>query len=236
MQSPTDRTSREANDECQCTYTYPEEWRPVPNYEGIYEVSNHGRVKSLERIVKIRTGGERKYGGIILKPQIGSHGYRSVCLFKDKKPRQHTIHALVLSSFQRSKKDGEVCRHLDGNQLNNHTENIVWGSYRENGKDAVRHGRNVQANQTHCIREHILMSPNLCSPRSNRDPAQRECLSCARAWAYISHHQLSKEVLQEVSDSYYQQIMSGGGTSRGAKRNGGYRHLWVGAQSVEDAA
>lgn len=205
MRQPS-RTPLETNDECQCAYTYPEEWRDVPHYEGIYQASNHGRVKSLERIVKIRTGGERRYGGITLKPQTGSHGYLSVSLFKDKKPRQHTIHSLVLSAFQRSKKDGEVCRHLDGNPLNNHTENLVWGSYRENGKDAVRHGRNVQANRKNCIRGHVLASPNLCSPRSNRDPDQRECLSCARAWAYVAHHKLPKEALQSVSDSYYEKI------------------------------
>lgn len=109
-------------------------WRDVPEYEGLYRVSDQGRVMSL-----VGPHGERRER--ILKPGIGSHGYFLVTLCKNGKIRSHNIHRLVLRAFKRPmRKDQTVTRHLNGIRTDNRLCNLAWGSPRENQTDRVLHG------------------------------------------------------------------------------------------------
>jgi len=117
-----------------------EEWRPIDGYEGRYEVSSLGRVRSLDHVVEFRTatGDERKLTvrGRLLKLTPNNHGYMQ-CGLSNK---THIVHALVLAAFHGRRPDGLECRHLDGNKLNNAAFNLTWGTSKENGQDCVRHG------------------------------------------------------------------------------------------------
>jgi len=101
-------------------------WKPVKNYEGIYEVSNLGRVKSLSRII-LRRG---KYPFLsnerILKPGISSNAYLTVFLSFNTVQKSHLIHQLVAEAFLNHKPNGHklVCNHIDFNRLNNHVDNL----------------------------------------------------------------------------------------------------------------
>lgn len=116
---------------------FMERWRPVINFEGLYEVSNFGRVRSVSRWVTFGKG-RRLVEGAILRFSIKGN-YRNVCLCNQGIEKTKTVHRLVAEAFVPG--EGEVVRHLDGNPLNNHAENLAWGSYADNEADKRAHGR-----------------------------------------------------------------------------------------------
>lgn len=108
-----------------------EEWRPVIGYEGLYEVSSMGRVRSY------------KYGkNKLVKPVEHGHGYLAVFLYRDGVRTKRKLHRLVLESFVGSSPDGWVARHLNGNPSDNRLCNLAWGTSSENAQDRNFHGTN----------------------------------------------------------------------------------------------
>ena len=127
-----------------------EQWRPVVGYEGRYEVSDLGRVRSLDRI---RSNG-RKWRGRVLRPVPMERGYLSVNLWLDNTPRMHLTHRLVLAAFEGPAPEGSEGRHLDGNPSNNALFNLAWGTHSENQYDQVSHGTHHHAALEHCPAGH----------------------------------------------------------------------------------
>jgi hypothetical protein len=111
-------------------------WLSVPGFEGAYEVSCLGRVRSLGRING--TGYFRK--GTILKIDWRKHGYGFLTLMKNGVRHTIGVHEIVLISFIGPRKRGMESRHLDGNPLNNIPSNLRWGTKAENEADKIRHG------------------------------------------------------------------------------------------------
>jgi hypothetical protein len=117
-------------------------WKDIPEYEGYYQVSNLGRVKSVKRIIyridgKIKTFKER-----ILKATIGSSGYLVAGLSKDGKLKKFTVHKLVAVSFLGHKPCGqkEVVDHIDNNQFNNRLDNLQLTTQRHNASKDKKGG------------------------------------------------------------------------------------------------
>lgn len=110
-----------------------EEWKDVINYEGLYQVSNLGRIKSLARIVQ-GTFKNYNYKCKILKPGINTKGHLYVNLYKDKKPKTRTIHQLVAEAFLNHLpcKFELVVDHIDNNKNNNCVTNLQIVTQREN--------------------------------------------------------------------------------------------------------
>ena len=113
-----------------------EVWRDIPNYEGIYQVSNLGRVKSLERFDAL--GHKRKEK--ILKPRITRVGYYLVALTKQLIRKDYLVHRLVYEAFNGQMPEGYEVNHINeiksDNRLSNlnlmtHKENINYGSRTE---------------------------------------------------------------------------------------------------------
>jgi len=109
-------------------------WKDIPEYEGLYQASNFGNIKSLK-------GKRGSIDDRILKPGKDNKGYLYVILRKNNKSKKYFVHYLILLSFVGKRKEGEVTRHLDGNPINNRFENIVNGTKRENQKDRIRHNK-----------------------------------------------------------------------------------------------
>lgn len=108
-----------------------EEWRPIPGYEGRYEVSNRGRVAALN----FARSGKRG----LLSQRTLEYGHKLVDLWKFNKREQLLVHRLVLETFVSPCPKGCETRHLDGNAGNNWVVNLKWGTPKENGEDRVRH-------------------------------------------------------------------------------------------------
>ena len=107
-----------------------EDWRAIPGYEGKYEVSNLGRVRSLNRMEKsgnrVRPRRER-----ILKPDT-PHGYERVMLSAEGKRSRVMVHHLVLSAFVGPRPEGYDTNHIDGKKRNNVVHNLEWVTRRTN--------------------------------------------------------------------------------------------------------
>ena len=183
-----------------------ERWKPVNGYVGIYEVSSHGRVRSLDRVVTYSDGRVRRYKGKVLRTTPKQRGgYPVVCLYSQDKGQTRHIHALVAEAFIGPRPEGmEVC-HGDGDPANNRLDNLRYGTSRENKLDTVRHGTDRDAAKTHCPRGHRLSAENLRPSSAKR--GKRQCLACARTHAYVQYRPELKPQFKAIADSYFNAIL-----------------------------
>ena len=118
-------------------------WKDIEGYEGLYQVSNLGRVRSLNRITNGKFGNRslclRK--GRILKPRKISL-YTGVYLSKNGHVKNYTIHRLVAQAFIPNPQNKLEVNHIDGNKLNNKVDNLEWATRSENEQHAYRTGLN----------------------------------------------------------------------------------------------
>jgi hypothetical protein len=108
-----------------------ESWKSVVGYEGLYEVSSFGCVKSLKR----KYAGER-----MLKQRKASSGYLYVDLYKNGTRKSFRVHKLVANSFVENPLSLPQINHIDGNKQNNNVRNLEWCTARGNIVHAVKHG------------------------------------------------------------------------------------------------
>lgn len=119
-------------------------WHPVAGYEGLYEVSSLGRVRSLDRITRQRSRSGRyvdvRYRGKMLKLAVDKKGYRFVCLAKEGISKNFMVHTLVLEAFVGPRQPGLVCRHGTAGNGCNDLSNLSYGTYKDNIHDKYRDG------------------------------------------------------------------------------------------------
>ena len=109
-----------------------EEWRDIKNYEGLYQISNYGRVRSfLKKDIS-------SYGKI-LKP-TENKGYLQVGLHKNKKGKKFFVHRLVARAFIKNLEGKPQINHIDGNKKNNNVNNLEWCNNSENQIHAYKTG------------------------------------------------------------------------------------------------
>lgn len=109
-----------------------EQWKDIDAYEGMYQVSSHGRVRSLDR--KDHRG--RFWKGRILKQVKIKSGYYQVTLLKIGKQKQIGVHRLVALAFVPNENKPKIINHKDGNKTNNFASNLEWVTVSENTKHA----------------------------------------------------------------------------------------------------
>lgn len=118
-------------------------WKDIKGYEGNYQISNLGRVKSLERMVKNRIPGYfNKIKERILSLVLNSHGYYRVTLSKNGYQRPERIHRLVADCFvEKDALDKIEVNHIDSNKLNNRWDNLEWISRKEHQLHTLNSGK-----------------------------------------------------------------------------------------------
>lgn len=114
-----------------------EVWRPVVGYEGRYDVSNYGRVRSIGRYDNI---GHYRPDRILRAPKTPA-GYPHVHLSKNGVARWYLVHRLVTEAFLEKVEGCNIVNHLDNNPANNHVDNLEWTTYTGNMQWAAKQGR-----------------------------------------------------------------------------------------------
>lgn len=159
-----------------------EKWLPIDGYPG-YQVSDQGRVRSLDREVRSRWGTPKKLRGRILSlTKVGgaysSGRYFGCTIYNDGVPKMATVHVLVLEAFVGPRPDGAHACHRDDDPENNFLENLYWGAPRENVRDSINSGRHTSAKEsskTHCPYGHSYTVENTyVKPKTGH----RECRIC----------------------------------------------------------
>lgn len=143
-----------------------EEWRPVVGYEGLYEVSDLGRVRNS-------SGREIS--------QWYTAKYLTVSLGR----KSALVHRIVLSSFSLGQPDGKpLVLHINGNAEDNRLSNLKWGNQSENMRDRVRHGTDPNLRKTHCPQGHPY---NIENTHVNVNGG-RVCRECKRSVEVSRYH------------------------------------------------
>lgn len=109
-----------------------ETWKDVENYVGYYQISNNGRIRSLDRVSINKDGIKRILKGKIMNPAIGPHGYYTICLRKKGLRETARIHRLVAVEFIENPNNLPIINHKNEIKTDNRVENLEWASYAYN--------------------------------------------------------------------------------------------------------
>jgi len=199
LRTKAQRSAHAADDWCRPD----EKWLPVPGYEGHYEVSDMGRVRSLDREVLHADGVLHRKCGRVLRPWIGAkNGYPCVSLKMNGKRTGWCVHRLVALAFLGNPANGhEVC-HSNGDRSDARLGNLRWDTHSANMCDRRKDGTDHNVAKTHCPRDHRLAGPNI---QRARDSASRHCKACARARAKFGRS--THPAFKAESDRQYRRIM-----------------------------
>ena len=118
-----------------------EEWRDVVGYEGLYQVSSEGRVKSLERKFINKIGRERYVKECFLKPGADRGGYLRVGLCDGEKRKTFKVHRLVCEAFHENPDNKPQVNHINEIKTDNRASNLEWATARENSNFGTRNER-----------------------------------------------------------------------------------------------
>lgn len=169
-------------------------WRPVAGYEGLYEVSEDGRIKSLAR-TRWNGRGWQAVPERVRKAAPNTWGYLSVGTCRDGRQRTRAVHVIVAEAFYGPRPEGTEVRHLNGNQRDNRAANLRYGTSSENSRDRVRHGTHNMARKTHCLRGHEYSEANTyINPQG-----KRECRACKERGYELDRMQRHHNRLADVA-------------------------------------
>lgn len=118
-----------------------EAWRPIPGYEGIYEVSSLGRVRSCERDIRMKNGVPRHIQPKLKQPTLRSDGYLDVQLWSNNEVKSWVVHRLVALAFIPNPDNLPMINHIDCDRTNNCVNNLEWTTASGNLLHAKKLGR-----------------------------------------------------------------------------------------------
>jgi len=183
-----------------------EHWKTIPGWEGYYEASDHGRIRSVDRIVQ-RKGRDMHLRGKVIKLTPDHHRHLYLNLNRAGETVRGSVHRLVMLTFIGPCPEGmEVC-HNNGDPADNRVENLRYDTHANNMLDKNDHGTMYQRHRTRCPRGHDLVRPNLVS--WHEKIGIRVCLACGRTHGYLQHREKTDEIFKKISDAYYADIMRG---------------------------
>jgi hypothetical protein len=125
-----------------------EEWRPVVGYDGLYEVSSLGRIRSLDRLIIYADGKATNTKGRIIKEVYRGAGYNGIGLH-NKKQRTTSVHTIVAKAFHGTH-PGKNVNHINGIKTDNRACNLEWTTPSENSRHAISMGLYKQKRGTQC--------------------------------------------------------------------------------------
>ena len=172
-------------------------WKDVKGYEGLYQVSNLGNVKSLDRVVEHEKGNltKRNLKGDILKIRT-IHGYAYITLSKDNKLKSYRVHRLVAQAFIPNPNNYPTVNHKDENRLNNRVDNLEWCTQKYNNDYSGTREKAVNANKkkVRCIETGEIFDSTADAARYYNLKSPAHIAACCRGvrkksaghtWEYI---------------------------------------------------
>lgn len=184
-----------------------ERWLPVVGWEGCHEVSDQGRVRSVDRLIQLMNGQWRRYRGRILVASKTHHGHMNAHLYKGGQCITRPVHQLVLEAFIGPRPPGYEGCHNNGMPDDNSVNNLRWDTHSGNMLDTNMHGTNHHRNKIRGRCGHLLVPPNITTWHANR--GTRGCLACERARSNRRHaikygHEFD---FKATANGHYEQIM-----------------------------
>ena len=145
-------------------------WKPIKGFEGYYEISTHGRVRSLNRYVNYRNGNKRLIKGDLKKTPTNSHGYCIATLHKDGTQKSYSVHQLMAVTFLNHHPDGcnLVVDHIDNNRTNNDVNNLQVITHRTNTTKDRKNGSSIYAGVNWCHRNGGRWIARICLPHKRK--------------------------------------------------------------------
>ncbi len=122
-----------------------ETWKDIVGYEGLYQVSNFGRVKSLERY-RSNHGKQQLISESIKSTRKDKQGYLLLDLYKDNKQKTVRVHRLVAEHFLNNPDNKETVNHIDGNKENNNVMNLEWSTFKEQNEHLYKNNLKSKKN------------------------------------------------------------------------------------------
>ena len=113
-------------------------WKDIKGFEGLYQVSDDGQVKSVGRYKPNHT--KMQYIPESIKAQRTSRGYHVIDLYKDNKAKTAYVHRLVAEAFIPNSSNKETVNHIDGDKNNNTVSNLEWATQEEQNIHFYQHG------------------------------------------------------------------------------------------------
>ena len=126
-----------------------EEWKDIEGFEGLYQVSNTGKVKSLDRYVSMHGGLYHKKERILKFGGTKKNGHATVVLHKEKVGYPKLVHRLVAAAFVPNPDNKPVVDHIDTDLQNNNADNLRWVTQKENCNNPLTRKHGSQAKMGH---------------------------------------------------------------------------------------
>lgn len=124
-------------------------WRPVLDYEGLYEVSSFGRVRSFDKHVKNGSPIGRTISSRVLRTPLNGQGRRTVVLYKNGTKKSRNVYKIVAEAFLGACPSGMIVRHKNGDCTDDMSCNLIYGTHKENTHDRIAHGAMFYGENVH---------------------------------------------------------------------------------------
>lgn len=173
------------------------QWLPVVGYEGIYEVSLDGYVRSIPRVCRSKFGSERSVPQSLLKIHEFDSGYCYVVLSRSGRSKNVLLHRIVAEAFIPNPENKPAVNHIDLNKRNNCVSNLEWVTNSENTNHSIARGTIKISSQDHMKRMGIIRGKQLSKPI--------RCIETGRE--YVSIKQCAESM--NIKTSYLYEYVSG---------------------------
>lgn len=186
-----------------------ERWIPVVGWEEYYDVSDLGRIRNRNRMVRCANGRTWRQQSRIMRLRRRKDGHLELRLSGDCRHATVFVHTLVLTAFVGPPPPRMECCHGPGGPADNRLTNLRWDTKSANKLDRQRDGTDHKRNRTHCPREHRLVMPNLIASHARK--GFRNCLACHRAAGNAQHARLYGHQFdfRATANRHYAKIMEG---------------------------